>query len=50
MAEVARRLNEEGFQPPKRSRQFTSSMVACFLVKDGRSGPRPRALSAQGLL
>jgi DNA invertase Pin-like site-specific DNA recombinase len=50
LAEVARCLNDEGFQPPKRTRQFTKSMVACFLAKDGRSGPRPRALSAKGLL
>ena len=26
------------------------SMVAGFLAKGGRSGPRPRALSAQGML
>jgi DNA invertase Pin-like site-specific DNA recombinase len=50
MSEVAACLNHEGFQPPKRARQFTSNMVACFLAKGGRSGPRPRALSAKGLL
>jgi DNA invertase Pin-like site-specific DNA recombinase len=50
MAQVARSLNQEGFHPPKRARCFTMSMVAGFLAKGGRSGPRPRALSAQGML
>jgi DNA invertase Pin-like site-specific DNA recombinase len=50
MAKVARSLNQEGFHPPKRARCFTTSMVAGFLAKGGRSGPRPRALSAQGML
>jgi DNA invertase Pin-like site-specific DNA recombinase len=50
MAQVAACLNQEGFQPPKRARQFTSEMVGIFLAKDGRSGPRPRGLSAKGLL
>jgi DNA invertase Pin-like site-specific DNA recombinase len=49
-AEVAECLNREGFHPPKRARRFTKEMVAGFLSKDGRSGPRPRALSAQGML
>lgn len=50
MASVARHLNDEGFRPPKRAKQFSSSMVAGFLAKGGRSGPRPRALNAGGLL
>ena len=50
MAQVAQRLNQEGFHPPKRARCFTMSMVTGFLAKGGRSGPRPRALSAQGML
>lgn len=50
MAEVAEFLNNEGFHPPKRARQFTSAMVACFLAKGGLSGPRPQALSAAGML
>jgi DNA invertase Pin-like site-specific DNA recombinase len=50
MAQVARSLNQEGFHPPKRARCFTMSMVAGFLAKGGRSGPRPQALSAQGML
>jgi DNA invertase Pin-like site-specific DNA recombinase len=50
MAQVAQCLNQEGFHPPKRARRFTMNMVAGFLAKGGRSGPRPRALSAKGLL
>jgi DNA invertase Pin-like site-specific DNA recombinase len=50
MAAVAERLNREGFRPPKRATRFTSAMVAGFLAKGGRSGPRPAALSATGLL
>lgn len=50
MAAVAERLNQEGFRPPKRAARFTSAMVGGFLAKGGRSGPRPAALSAAGLL
>jgi DNA invertase Pin-like site-specific DNA recombinase len=50
MASVAKHLNDEGFRPPKRAKQFNSAMVAGFLAKDGRSGPRPRALDTGGLL
>lgn len=50
MAAVAECLNQEGFHPPKRAKRFNSAMVAGFLAKGGRSGPRPQALSAQGLL
>jgi len=50
MSQVAQSLNQEGFHPPKRARCFTMSMVARFLAKGGRSGPRPRALSAKGML
>jgi hypothetical protein len=50
MAEVAECLNAEGFHPPKRAQRFTSAMVSGFLAKGGRSGPRPQALSAAGLL
>jgi DNA invertase Pin-like site-specific DNA recombinase len=50
MAQVAQCLNEEGFHPPKRARRFTMSMIAGFLAKGGRSGPRPRVLSSKGLL
>jgi hypothetical protein len=48
--QVAEQLNREGFHPPKRSRRFSGSMVAGFLAKGGRSGPRPRALAVGGLL
>jgi DNA invertase Pin-like site-specific DNA recombinase len=50
MASVAKHLNDEGFRPPKRAKQFSSAIVAGFLAKKGRSGPRPRALNAGGLL
>jgi hypothetical protein len=50
MAHVAQCLNQEGFHPPKRARRFTMNMVAGFLAKAGRSGPRPQALSAKGML
>jgi len=50
MAAVAECLNREGFHPPKRAARFSSGMVAGFLAKGGRSGPRPVALSAAGLL
>ena len=50
MAAVAESLNQEGFRPPKRATRFSKDMVAGFLAKGGRSGPRPVALSAKGLL
>jgi hypothetical protein len=50
MAAVAASLNQEGFHPPKRAGRFTLAMVANFLAKQGRSGPRPRALSAAKML
>jgi DNA invertase Pin-like site-specific DNA recombinase len=50
MAAVAECLNQEGFHPPKRAARFTGAMVSGFLSKGGRSGPRPQALSAAGLL
>jgi DNA invertase Pin-like site-specific DNA recombinase len=50
MAEVADCLNREGFHPPKRAERFSPAMVGGFLAKGGRSGPRPRALSAAGML
>ena len=50
MASVARHLNDEGFRPPKRAERFNIGIVAGFLAKGGRSGPRPRVLNADGLL
>jgi DNA invertase Pin-like site-specific DNA recombinase len=50
LASVARHLNDEGFRPPKRAEQFNVGIVAGLLAKGGRSGPRPRVLTAGGLL
>ena len=49
-ADVAGRLNDEGFRPPKRADRFTAGIVASLLAKGGRSGPRPRAVEAGSLL
>jgi DNA invertase Pin-like site-specific DNA recombinase len=43
-AEIAVRLNEEGFRPPKRCATFNVGIVTRLLAKGGRSGPRPRSL------
>src|SRR5262249_28787596 len=48
MAAVAESLNQEGVRPPKRAPCFSKDMVAGFLAKGGRSGPKPVALSATG--
>ena len=48
--EVAARLNEEGFRPPKRSPIFKSGIVAALLAKRSRSGPRPRIVAEGQLL
>ena len=50
LAEVAVRLNAEGFRPPKRSATFNSGIVTRLLAKGGRSGPRPHALADGQLL
>jgi hypothetical protein len=50
MTEVAECLNQEGYHPPKRAERFTMEMVSIFLAKQGRSGPRPQALSVAGML
>jgi DNA invertase Pin-like site-specific DNA recombinase len=50
MEHIAECLNKEGFHPPKRAPRFTMGMIAGFLAKGGRSGPRPRALSKRGML
>jgi DNA invertase Pin-like site-specific DNA recombinase len=49
-AEVAVRLNAEGFRPPKRSPIFNSAIVTRLQAKGCRSGPRPRALADGQLL
>jgi DNA invertase Pin-like site-specific DNA recombinase len=50
LAEVAERLNREGFRPPKRSLTFNGGMLARLLAKRERSGPRPRAVADGQLL
>lgn len=50
LAEVAARLNEEGFRPPKRRATYNSAMVAGLLGRKGRTGRRPKAVSAAGVL
>jgi hypothetical protein len=49
-AEIAVRLNEEGFRPPKRCATFNVGMVTRLLAQGGRSGPRPRSLGEGALL
>jgi DNA invertase Pin-like site-specific DNA recombinase len=49
LAEVAARLNAEGFRPPKRSPVFTGAILRSLLAKRGRSGPRPQALASGAL-
>jgi hypothetical protein len=51
MAEVAHRLNAEGFHPPKRIERFTGRMVAAFLARKyahGGAGRRRRAALHRG--
>jgi hypothetical protein len=50
MAAVAEGLNAAGFGPAKHATRFSSGLGAGFRAKGGRSGPRPAALSATGLL
>jgi DNA invertase Pin-like site-specific DNA recombinase len=50
LSEIAARLNQEGFRPPKRSQLFKAGMIGRLLAKSGRSDPRPRALAERGLL
>jgi Recombinase/Recombinase zinc beta ribbon domain len=50
LREVAECLNAEGFLPPKRTRRFTSGILAGLLSKRGRRGPRSRRVSETGLV
>jgi hypothetical protein len=50
LAEVAEQLNRDGFHPPKRVPLFTQGILSGLLAKRVRSGPRPRAVMAGGLL
>jgi DNA invertase Pin-like site-specific DNA recombinase/acetolactate synthase small subunit len=49
-AQVAVRLNAEGFRPPKRAAAFNQGMVARLSAQRGRSGPRPRSVADGQLL
>jgi DNA invertase Pin-like site-specific DNA recombinase len=43
MEQIAQRLNEAGFRPPKRAAKFTGAMVTRLLADASLSGPRPAA-------
>jgi DNA invertase Pin-like site-specific DNA recombinase len=48
-SQIAERLNEEGFRPPKRARQFSGAMVARLLAELGLAGRgRPGSLAGLG--
>jgi DNA invertase Pin-like site-specific DNA recombinase/uncharacterized protein YndB with AHSA1/START domain len=49
-AEVARRLNEEGFHPPKRAGRFTGGMVWGLLTRQCEGASRGRAAGVAGHL
>ena len=44
LAQIAERLNRDGFYPPKRTDRFSGSMVARLLSPRGLQGPRPRTM------
>jgi DNA invertase Pin-like site-specific DNA recombinase len=51
LADIAAKLNAEGYHPPKRSRQFTPAILSRFLRERGvRSGPWPRSVTDSGPL
>jgi DNA invertase Pin-like site-specific DNA recombinase len=50
LAEIATRLNQEGFRPTKRCSTFNGGMIARLLGKSHRNGSRPRAVEDPGLL
>jgi DNA invertase Pin-like site-specific DNA recombinase len=51
LADVAAKLNAEGYHPPKRSRQFTPAILSRFLRERGvRIGPLPRSVTDNGHL
>lgn len=46
LSEIAAALNDEGFHPPKRTRQFTKAILSCFLrERHVRTGPLPRSVT-----
>ncbi len=48
--QIAEQLNLEGLRPPKRRETFNRAMVRQLLSRGGRTGPRPRALTAESPL
>lgn len=50
LAAVAEQLNQDGFQPPKRTQRFTGGMVGRLLSQQGLRGPRPQAATKAGML
>jgi hypothetical protein len=51
LADIAAKLNAEGYHPPKRSRQFTPAILSRFLRERGvRIGPLPRSVTDKGHL
>jgi len=48
--QIAGRLNEEGWRPPKRRRTFNGAMVRALLSRRASPGPRPRAHASGALL
>jgi transposase-like protein len=43
--EIAAALNRDGFRPPKRRETYNAAMVRQLLSRQGRSGPRPKAVT-----
>jgi DNA invertase Pin-like site-specific DNA recombinase len=51
LSEIAKKLNDEGFHPPKRSQRFTKGIVSHFLRERGiYTGPLPRSVGSGHLL
>jgi DNA invertase Pin-like site-specific DNA recombinase len=47
LSEIAATLNQEGFHPPKRTRQFTKAVLSCLLRRLGvRTGALPRSVTS----
>ena len=48
LPEIASKLNEEGFRPPKRSPKFNAATLSRFLRERGlRTGPQPRSIAEE---
>ena len=51
LGEIAKRLNVEGFHPPKRTTQFTTEILSCLLRDRGiRTGRLPRSVTEENHL